>query len=390
MIFGALLDESCRPKEMTSAMKNTPTATTSETKPNQAAISTTQMESGSNHETIATKPVLYRENTRTVLNLENSAFQEKMLCDGITLNLGDACVFSCEYCYVPDQMRKIDKPLIDDYNAKHPKNRDLGFHEVVIRRRNALTVLYDQLINRRGLSRFADPCDDRVVYSSTLVDVAATMNLLYETAAACSLILEHTHWQIRLLSKGNLLHQLFKMNLIPTRYRDRMILGFSTGTADDGVASAIESGTALVSKRLTALHWLQDQGYRTFGMICPSLPQAEYESFSSEICEAIRVDRCEHIWAEVINVRGDSFIRTLAALDTAGLSDEAIRLSSVSGPGNRTNWENYARDTFVAHTQNIPPHKLRFLQYVTPESRLWWANQQNKGALLLGSAATPA
>lgn len=313
-----------------------------------------------------------------------------MLCNGITLNLGDACVYSCEYCYVPDQMRKVDKPLIDAFNANHPENPNLGFQEVVIRRRNALSVLLDQLINKNGLSRFADPSDNRVVYSSTLVDVAATMDLLKETAAACNLILEHTQWQIRLLSKGNLLHQLFKMNLIPLKYRDRMILGFSTGTADDGIARAIESGTALVSKRLAALHWLQDEGYRTFGMICPSLPQADYELFSSEICEAIRVDRCEHIWAEVINVRGDSFVRTLAALDIAGLSDEAILLSSVTGLGNRTNWEDYARDTFLAHTRNIPPHKLRFLQYVTSESRPWWANQQSKGAILLGSAAKPA
>lgn len=73
--------------------------------------------------------------------------------------------------------------------------------------------------------------------------------------------------------------------MIPERHHQRLIFGFSTGTLDDRVAKAFEAGTALVSKRLESLHWLQDRGLRTFGMICPSLP---YDRFSREICDAIR------------------------------------------------------------------------------------------------------
>ena len=182
---------------------------------------------------------------------------------------------------------------------------------------------------------------------------------------------------------------MFKRDLIPSKHRHRLILGFSTGTLNDKVAGTIEGGTAKVSKRIEALCWLQDEGYRTFGMICPSLPSLEgdYDKFSQEICNAIRVDRCEHVWAEVINLRGKSLVRTLAALHAAGLGREAEALSAVMGPKSVDAWEKYARDTFLAHSKNVPADKLRFLQYVTLDSAGWWRKKRNAGAVLLGKVA---
>lgn len=90
------------------------------------------------------------------------------------------------------------------------------------------------------------PSDRRVVYSSTLVDVAAHMELLRETAVAYRLIVEKTHWQIRLLSKSNLLAKL--PEYISKEHHYRLIFGFSTGTIDDRASRAIESGTPFVSQ----------------------------------------------------------------------------------------------------------------------------------------------
>lgn len=343
------------------------------------------------------KPVIMRPNARRVLNLKSKAFAEKLLCDesadydGVTINQGDACVFKCPYCYVGSQMIKVDKPYLVALNAGRLARgeSELGFEDVVIRRPDPVGLLHKQLFHRNGRAKFTDPDDNRIVYGSTLVDVAATMELLRETAELCNLILDNTAWQIRLLSKSNLLARLFKDNLIPMRHRHRMILGFSTGTLDDDVAKAIETGTARVSKRLQSLHWLQDEGYRTFGMICPSLPQpdGDYIRFSSEICEVIRVDRCEHVWAEVINLRGRSLVRTLAGLHQAGFEQEAMALSAVMGQGNKAAWEQYARDTFLAHTRHVPANKLRFLQYVEESTVDWWAMHRKRGAVLLGKAA---
>jgi hypothetical protein len=128
---------------------------------------------------------------------------------------------------------------------------------------------------------------------------------------------------------------------------------------------------------------LQDSGFRTFGMICPSLPQPDYAEFSRNILSAIRAERCEHVWAEVMNVRGESMTRTIQALIQAGFHTEAASVEKVSAA--KPAWEDYAVATFEAHAVGCPLGKLRFLQYVTTASRPWWEQQRQRGAVLLGS-----
>ena len=358
------------------------------------------------------KPVLWRP-AKTVLTYtpEREAFHEKLLCDGFTLNLGDACVYSCSFCYVGSQIRKLTFGIVDDYNARN--NLNLSHEELVIRRKgiegekskSAIEILEDQLagqvsgfLSKRQLATLKE--QELVVYSSTLVDVGANLTLLRETAEACKQILDNTNWQIRLLSKGHLLPKLVKDGLIPddTRpgskwsHHQRLIFGFSTGTLNDQLAKAFERGTALVSKRIEALHWLQDHGYRTFGMICPSLPQDDYQAFSKAMAEAMRIEHAcmEHVWAEVLNVRGSSFVRTRDALREAGFEDEASMLAAVSeGEGYQTAWEAYARKTFEGHVNHMGK-KLRFLQYVDKRNIDYWQTRREEGAVLLGKPAQKA
>ena len=328
------------------------------------------------------KPVLYRD-AKTIISDPSGEFHEKLLCDGLIFNAGEACPFSCAYCYVESVIRRLVQWLIKEYNRRTGENR--SFHELVIRRRNALEVIKSQLVAAYGSPIYDDPDDRRVIYSSTLVDVAANKELFEETVAICLLILENTNWQIRLLSKSALLGKLVEE--LPEKYHERLILGFSIGTLDDKLARAIEHGTSSPTRRLKELHKLQDRGIRTFGMICPNLPQEDYDAFSREVCDAIRIEQCEHVWAEVMNVRGESLTRTTNALREAGFEEEAQRLESVSGPGSVDAWEDYARSTFEAHTKNVPPEKLRFLQYVKENSKDWWKDQRARGAILIGETA---
>jgi len=281
------------------------------------------------------KPVIYRDALR-VLNLDSEGFGEKRLCDAAVLNLGDTCVYSCQYCYSDALVRKWTKGDLDEYNAA--EGCLATYRDVVIRRKNALEILKNQLITKTGEPKFSDPADRRMVFVSSLVDIAANMELLGETAGACRLILENTNWQIRLLSKSHLLDRLIKDSLIPEKFFGRIVFGMSTGTIDDRVAAAIETKTALVSLRLKTLHWLQDHDFRTYGMVCPVLPQEDYPASAKTTCDAIRADKCEHIWAEPINVRGPSLTRTVAALKKANLSIEAERMSAVCG-----SFERYCR-----------------------------------------------
>lgn len=320
------------------------------------------------------KPLFFHE-VRNIINMR-SGFRDKLLCDGPTFSTGTACVYGCSFCYVDSLMRRL--PAVQEVKANHGKE----FHEIVLRRSDALLKMKAQLVDSRGRPRYSDPTDNRTIYASPLVDVAATVELAKETLAACLLILEHTHWQIRLLSKSNLLPYIAER--IPEQYRLRMIYGVSTGTLDDRIAAAFESGTALVSKRIASLHRLQDMGLRTFGMVCPSLPQDDYDSFSRSIVAALRPEHCEHIWAEPINVRGESMIRTCEALHSAGYPHLSAKLKEVSESPDA--WEEYSRATFLAHTRSVPAGKLRFLQYLTAANREWWLAHISQGAVLLGSA----
>lgn len=306
---------------------------------------------------------------KAVINFE-SGFGHKLLCDSLTFSTGTACAYTCSFCYVPDMMDK-QKPYLAKHGIAAPHE------DIVIRRAGAIARLRAELTDRAGRPKFKTPDDTRVIYSSPLVDVAANMELVRETIEACQVILELTNWQIRLLSKSNLLPKIAEKL---STHRDRMIYGVSTGTLDDQLAKVFEEGTALVSKRLASLHWLQDRGFRTFGMICPSLPQPDYLGFARTMNEAIRGDRCEHVWAEVLNVRGASMTRTVDALRAGGFPFHADALEHTRDRGV---WERYARDTFLAHVKTYSRGKLRFLQYVTPNSRDWWTARQGAGAIVL-------
>ena len=329
------------------------------------------------------KPILYHEGS---ILTKGSAFVHKRLVTepGWTLNLGDRCVFGCAYCYenydvwARSRMKKV--PGLD--------GGDLC--GVVVRRKDAINKLRQQLQKEIPYAqRYPGTPEKTVVFTATHVDPAPNMELATESAEAITLICENTDWDVRILSKSNLLPELVKM--VPEKFKRRMILGVSTGTLEDDLAKSFEKGSPLVSQRIESLHWLQDNGYRTFGMICPSLPmegdQEVYDKFSKDICEAIRVDQCEHVWAEVLNTRKysgqDSTTDTIQALRDAGYNAEADTVERIFTVGNETAWDDYARKTFEAHTKKIPPDKLRFLQYPSKEAASWWKEREAKGAILL-------
>lgn len=325
------------------------------------------------------KPV-FTVPAKSVINFK-SHFDKKLLCDGITFTAGDACAYSCSFCYV-DAMQLKRQAWLKAHGVE-------GEHmSHVVRREGAAAMVRRQILSKPEAFRMAK----KVIYSSPLVDVAANMELVRETVDICKVILELTNWDIRLLSKSNLLPKVaqaldaadtgcYTSDFERHGNRARVIYGVSTGTLDDKLAAAFEEGTPLVSKRIESLHWLQDNGFRTYAMVCPSLPMGDYLAFARDMAAALRYDRCEHVWAEVINVRGDSFKRTYDALVKARFDVMAANVKAVSEVNWR--WQGYAMDTFLAHAAYVPKGKLRFLQYVTKETEHWWSVRVSDGAVLL-------
>lgn len=324
------------------------------------------------------KPV-FTVPAKTVVNFE-SGFGKKLLCDGPVFNAGQACVYRCAFCYV-ESMEVKQRAWFEKHGVDYGDRGHIG---TVIRNANPVERVRGQLLAHPELERNKK----KVIYSSTKVDVAGNMELVRETVEICKVILELTNWDIRLLSKSNLLPKIAEglLNGSDVKWlpKERTIFGVSTGTLDDKLAQAFEEGCPLVSKRIQSLHWLQDNGFRTFGMICPSLPAiypGGYTPWAKEMHAAIRADKCEHVWAEVINVRGESFTRTEKCLRDAGYDRTADVLKLVSH--DKQAWEQYARRTFEAHERLYKPGQLRFLQYVNSANKQWWFQRQEKGAVLL-------
>jgi hypothetical protein len=105
--------------------------------------------------------------------------------------------------------------------------------------------------------------------------------------------------------------------------------------------------------------------------------------FAADARRALRYEKCEHVWAEVINLRGDSFTRTIARLREGGFEPLARRIEDVSKDPEA--WENYNRETFLAHAKVCEEFvgKLRFLTYVKPTNLGWWHKQIARGAVIL-------
>jgi hypothetical protein len=311
--------------------------------------------------------------SKSVIN-DKSLFEEKLLCDGLTFTAGHACTFGCTFCFVPGML--WGNKRLNHIKRTRGENIIVEIADAPMRAREFLTTGGDP-----AKPRFKDPNDRRVIYGSPLVDVAGTMEQVKVTVGICLEILQLTHWQIRLLSKSALLMQVARK--IPDQYKGRMIYGFSTGTLDSDLAATFEIGTGKVSKRLEALKWLQDNGYRTFGMLCPILPQTDYSEFARQVAATPEFDRCEHIWAEVLNERGGSLSATSQAIRKAGWIEEADLLDTVAA--DKETWKEYAEQTFLALSKVIPADKLRFLQYTSKKAEFErWEKHQETGAVLLG------
>jgi hypothetical protein len=285
------------------------------------------------------------------------------------VSAGDACVFSCTYCYVEGQTRcqleRVDSPA----------PIDAPLSSIVIRRKDAATRLVEHLQHHplRDLNR--------TVFISRTVDPAPTVHLADETSAMVLALLSATAWTVRLLSKSPLLGRIG--DAIGLAHRDRVIFGFSTGTLDDRLAACVEVGAPPVSKRLESLRRLQDRGFRTYAMISPSLPQDDYDSFVQIAVNAVNLPSCELFCAEQINFHGIDPSRTTTALAAGGWKTQANLLEDLAH--NAALYDEHARRLYEAYSRVIPRKQLRFLYRPLTPAGPWWRDRFADGIFVIDS-----
>ena len=290
----------------------------------------------------------------TKTGIAKTDFQKKGLAD-LAVNVGHLCKLGCSYCYVDNVMNKL--PAVQAYVKK-----GYGRDTFSLYREKANIV---ECLNR-DLARI-DPSDTRVVFFCTTCDPCPDEETTATTVDAIRMLMERSKLSVRILSKKTLVRTVAEKL---QAYRHRIIFGLSTGTADPAISAAIEQNASPILERVETLHWLQDNGFRTFGMLCPVLP-SEVDDVK-KLIDQIRPEHCEQIWAEAMNTRGKALPNTVKMLAAAGLNKHAQALNRVIG--DKRAWVEYAKRLLIGLETELKKcglsEKLTFLQYIrglTPE-----------------------
>ncbi len=109
------------------------------------------------------------------------------------------------------------------------------------------------------------------VWVSGVCDPYQPLEKTYELTKKCLEILVRHDWPITIQTKSSLV--LRDVNLF--RGTDKIEVGLSVTTGDEGVRRLFEPGAPPIKERIKALDELHLAGIRTFAMVAPILPKAE-------------------------------------------------------------------------------------------------------------------
>ncbi len=109
------------------------------------------------------------------------------------------------------------------------------------------------------------------VWVSGVCDPYQPLEKTYELTKKCLEILVRHDWPITIQTKSPLV--LRDVNLL--RETDKVEVGLSVTTGDEGVRQLFEPSAPSIKERIKALEGLRLAGIRTFAMIAPMLPKAE-------------------------------------------------------------------------------------------------------------------
>lgn len=287
------------------------------------------------------------------------AFEKKGLAE-YSINIGNICEFGCTFCYVPSVTSK-QKVVRDIIDQGYKLNEFCSYRY----KTNVLSCVNSDIKKIRF-------DDNRTVFLCTTCDPCATMDHADTSIKIIKLIVDQSNLQVRVLSKSILLKEIAK-ELSP--YRDRVVYSLSTGTTLETISRAIEESASNILARIQTLHWLQDNNYRTYGMICPVIPSEVNNA--KQLLDQIRPELCEDVWVEAVNVRGKSLVNTYNKLTATGLEEHAEELKRVMG--NRSNWIEYSKKLFFGFQGEMRLrgllNKLHFLQYVSKYDRAFFEGQ---------------
>jgi len=305
---------------------------------------------------------------------QSKEFERKGLATH-AINVGLKCGQQCTYCSTPAVLRL------------HPWFREIGVSPFD----NSYAAVDPSTAERvaRDAGRFRGRRG--VIQMCTVTDAWAPEAQRHGLGRAClEAILAEPDWVVRILTKNTAVVQDFD---IIARHRDRVMVGISlTGTPKAHAAlSVIEPHASPILDRMTAMRLASRLGFRTYAMLCPLLPGIS--ASPSQVDRLVRFSveiGAEEIFVEPINARGPCLKLTQAALETAGMPEQAAAVGHVR---RQQNWSRYVTELVRSVQQSTRRHaaieRLRFLLYpsqLSPEDQRT-IRADDEGVVWLGKEA---
>ncbi len=223
------------------------------------------------------------------------------------LDLMALCGFGCSYC--SSNWGNYLRTHREDFAALAEKQLGQRLYpdtspELTMLWPDVLTKLEAQVTQRRAKKGAPWGTGETLVFSMLTDGFSPVLVGNGTTEAALRLVLEHTGFRIRVLTKNAVVGTDRWVRFF-LDHPGRFVVGLSCGTRDDEWASLVEQGTSSPRARLAALRTLQDAGVPTFGMLCPIFPDVVSGDDLDILLGAIRPERCETVWAEPFNDRAN-------------------------------------------------------------------------------------
>jgi len=286
---------------------------------------------------------------------------KKGLCND-KIDLLGLCGFGCSYCstdattYLRKNRSKFER-LTKEQNGRSfkPRENPLLTYEY----ENVIPDLEKELKGyRRGKGK------GRVLAFSKLTD-AFSPRIVSEgiTRKALELIFEHTQYRVRIMTKSAIPGKAEWVKFLQ-EHKDRVVIGFSTGSLNDRWANKVEVGTGVPTKRLKALEKLQNAGVPTYGMLCPLFPEMLNDKRLDDLLSRISPNVVETIWAEPYNDR-DNWQIVRDGFEHS--SDEFAWFTRVYENGEKSIWSDYATRLYSMLLERAErdgwSEKLKYLLY---------------------------
>ena len=240
------------------------------------------------------------------------------------VNVGLTCGHACKYCSTPAMVRA------------HRAFVDIG--------KSAFTeglVVLDKDTPKRIEKDLGKLTAEDVVQLCTTTDAWSPEAQKHDLGRKClEALLERSSCTVRILTKNAAVSMDY--DLIK-RHRDRVLLGLSLTAppSSSKVVSIIEPNASPIRDRIKAMRKAAKMGLRTYGMVCPCLPDIlDSRKNLMEMASILRDCKVEHVWVEPVNARGAGLKKTQKALEENGYGKIAEKIKAIR---KGENWSAYTR-----------------------------------------------